>query len=100
MIAWANAALESIPTTKADRDLSEIIEIEIKLARMIRISRVEWMVDLDLDLELRPELDRVGVDPQIEKVANLVDDAFDLDHSVHSNFRVAWRHPQPGTRHT
>jgi hypothetical protein len=44
---------------------------------------------LEVDLELRPELDRVGIDPQIEKISNPVDDAVDLDHEVRSRSAAA-----------
>lgn len=66
---------------------------------MIRIDRVERVILLLVDLNVRPALDCILIDPEIDEVTYLVDDAVDLDidartsldsvHEIHSNFRVA-----------
>jgi hypothetical protein len=56
---------------------------------VIRISRIEWVIRIHIELDVRTALDRVGVNPQIEQLANPVDDAVDLDHEVRSRSAAA-----------
>jgi hypothetical protein len=66
---------------------------------MIRVDRVEWMVLVLVELDVRTALDRIRVNPEINEVTYPVDDAADLDidirasldsvHETHSNLRVA-----------